>query len=99
MADKRTLVSAVQLKGPAGNVTTDVRLIATQVNLHGSTDKRIRVNQITLVAPPPDKHLSVSMVQLVGPASVSRSVYTRTDHGWVPVDIYLPVNGVWTKFA
>lgn len=100
MADKRVAVSTVQLKGPAGSVTTDKRLAVTQVNLTGSLDKRLRVSQVTLVAPPLDKRIGVSLVQLVGPASSLRAVYVGTVNGWTPVDVYLPgSNGVWTKVA
>lgn len=99
MADKRLEVSTVQLKGPAGSVTTDKRLVVTQANLHGSTDKRITVSQLTLVAPPPDKRIVVNLVQMVGPASTARAVYYGTASGWEAVDVYLPGPVVWQKIA
>jgi hypothetical protein len=92
-------ISTVQLKGPAGSASTDKRTLVSTVNLHGPIDKRAIVSQVTLVAPPPDARTRVSQVQLVGPASSLRPVYYGAATGWVPIDIYLPVNGVWQKIT
>lgn len=92
-------ISTVQLKGPAGSVATDKRTILSRVNLSGTIDKRVIVNQVTLVAPPPDIRVEISRVQLVGVASPLRAVYIGTPSGWVPVDIYIPGSGVWQKIT
>lgn len=92
-------VSQVTLKGPAGSVTTDKRVVVTQANLHGPTDKRVIISKATLVAPPPDVRVIVSRVRLVGSASPQRPVYYGTTSGWVPVEVYLPIGGVWTKIT
>lgn len=99
MADKRIEVSTVQLKGPLGSSTTDKRVLVSSANLTGPIDKRVIVNQVTLVAPPPDARTRVTQVQLVGPSSPLRPVYMGTTSGWVPVDVYLPVGGVWQKIT
>lgn len=97
MADKSTRVSTVQLKGPAGSVTTNPRTYITAVNLHGPVDKRTVITQVTLVAPPKNLRTRITQVQLVGSSSTQRPVYYGSPGGWVPVDLYLPGTSVWIK--
>jgi hypothetical protein len=99
MADKRSFVSAVQLKGPLGSVTTDKRTLITWVNLHGSKDVRTIISAVSLEAPPPDKKTYVSSIALVGPQSTPHVAYYGTTAGWMPVDLYLPGANVWTKIG
>lgn len=93
----QTLISAVQLKGPAGNTTVDKRTKIAQLNLHGPKDIRTLITQVTLVAPPPDKRTRISRVHLAGPTSSTRPAYVGTSNGWIAVEVYLPINGAWTK--
>lgn len=99
MADKRGVLSSLNLKGPTGSATTDKRGIVSQVNLHGPLDKRGIVSALTLVAPPLDLRGVVSQVKLVGPSSKPHPFYFGKNGAWVPVDAYLPSNGVWTKLG
>lgn len=92
-------VHKVALKGPAGSVSTDKRVKVFQVGLHGPQDKRVRVYAARLQAPPADARVKVYRARLVGPNSPMRPVYIGTAAGWVPVDIYLPVNGSWQKIT
>lgn len=95
MADKRSFVSTVQFKGPAGNATTNKRTIVTQVNLHGPINKQTIVTLLQLVAPPLSKKTRISQLQLVGPNSPSEPLYYGSPSGWVPVTAYFGGTTVW----
>lgn len=99
MADKRTEVSVVQLKGPTGSVTTNPRTLVDRVNLYGPVDKRTLVDRVTLIAPPLVSKTLVSRVQLCGPSSGTAPIYYGSPSGWVPLSVYLPSGGVWVKIA
>lgn len=94
---KGVFLDRINLKGPAGVVTTDKRVIVNQVNLHGSTDKRVIVNAVSLTAPPPDARVIVSRVNLHGPNAPLRPIYIKTSSGWQAADIYVAIGGVWKK--
>lgn len=92
-------IAQSHLFGPAGNATTDKRVRIAQSHLDGTLDKRVRIAMSGLEQSTLDVRVRIAQSYLQGTSSPPAVAYYGTSSGWVPVSIYLPGNGSWTKIA